>query len=144
MPQVRVWFAIDVSLRNSPPMATFRQVYGATADAYFIRAYEFSKLYARAGAMKDLWLALANFIGWPKSADELRDAWRSCGLVFGPEDELFQWMGTNGWITAKREAEAKRSARNRRAARIGAKKRRLEKAARAAAKRTTHGRLVGG
>lgn len=140
MPQIRVWFAIDVSLRNSPPMAAFRQVHGDTSDAYFVRAYEFCKLYARAGAVKSMWPALATFVGWPKSADELRDAWRACGLVFGGEDELFQWMGTNGWILAKQEADRKRSEKNRRAARIGQRKRR---AARAAAKSTTHGRLVG-
>jgi hypothetical protein len=140
MSQVRVWYAVDVSLRNSPPMATFRQVHGPTADAFFYRAYEFCKLYARAGAVRTMWPALANFVGWHKSADELRDAWRACGLVFGTEDELFQWMGVNGWILAKQDADRKRSEKNRRAARIGQRKRR---AARAAAKRTTNGRLVG-
>ncbi len=141
MPQVRVWYAIDVSLRNSPPVAAFRHEVGDLADAYVYRAFEFCKLYARAGALREFWQALAGFIDWPTQWPELRDSWKRLGLVFGPEDELYQWMGTNGWMIAKKEAEAKRSRQNRRAARIGAKKRRE---ARAAAKRTTKGRLVGG
>jgi hypothetical protein len=106
MPQVRVWYAIDVSLRNSPPVAAFRVECGDLSDAYVCRAYEFCKLYARAGALAKYWQALAGFIDWPTSWPELRDTWRRLGLVFGEQDELYQWMGTNGWIDAKREREA--------------------------------------
>lgn len=140
---IRVWFAVDCSLRNSPPMATFRQVHGPTADTYFIRAYEFAKLYARSGRMSGFWPAVANFIGWPKTVDELRDAWQACGLVFGPDDELYQWMGTNGYLLIKQEKEAKRSRQNRRAARIGAKKRRDAKAAKTRASCNKDGGTVG-
>jgi hypothetical protein len=141
MSLLRVWFAVDVSLDNSPPLASLRQFQGPTADVYFYRACAFCKLYARAGALRELWPAVAGFVRWPDSWEDLRDLWRRAGLVFGPEDELYQWMGTNGWMLAKQAAEAKRSAQNRKAARLGAKKRR---AARAQTKATSNGRLVGG
>jgi hypothetical protein len=137
MATVRVWYAVDVSLDNSPPLASLRQFQGPTADVYFYRALAFCKLYARGGAIREMWPAVAGFVRWPDSWEDLRDLWRNAGLVFGPEDELFQWMGTNGWLIAKGEAAAKRSRQNRRAARIGAKRRR---AARLQAKRTTKGR----
>jgi hypothetical protein len=140
---LRIWYAIDVSLRNSPPVAAFRQECGPLSDAYVGRAYEFCKLYSQTGDLKDFWQALAGFIDWPTTWTELRDIWRRLGIVTGGEDELYQWMGTNGWMLAKREAERKRSDKNRRAARIGARKRRLERAAKQKAKRTKNGGWVG-
>jgi hypothetical protein len=126
---VRVWFAVDVSLRNSPPMAAFRQMHTLTSDAYFYRVYEFCKLYARQGSLAGQWPAVAGFVAWPESWESLRKLWRECGLVFGEDDEVYQWMGTNGYLLARQETEAKRARQNRRAARIGAKKRRRAKAA---------------
>ena len=140
---LRIWYAIDVSLRNSPPVAAFRQECGPLVDAYVGRAYEFCKLYAQTGDLKESWQALAGFIDWPTSWTELRDTWRRLGIVSGTEDELYQWMGTNVWMLAKREAERKRAEKNRRAARIGAKKRRALKAAKLRAKVAKNGGSVG-
>lgn len=142
---VRVWFAVDTSLDMSPPLARFRAEHGSTADSYFYRALAFAKQYARAGAFAEMWPAVAEFVRWPNGYQELQASWRRCGLVFGDADELYQWAGTNGWIQAKKENERKRSERNRKAARIGARKRREARAAaQKPAKRTTNGRSVGG
>jgi hypothetical protein len=135
----RVWFAVDCGADQSPPLARIRQTMGETADSYFYRATSFCKLYRGTGFLADCWPDVAAFVRWPKDWQDMRETFMELGLVSGANAELYNWHDTNGWLVQKAIKERARSARNRRAAKIGAARRRAKKSA----ERTKGGRLVG-
>jgi hypothetical protein len=135
----RVWFAVDCGADQSPPLARLRQVMGESGDAYFYRATAFCKLYRGTGFLGECWPDVAAFVRWPKDWQDMRDTFTACGICAGSASELYGWHETNGWLIQKAIKERARSAQNRRAAKLGARKRRAQ----AQAKGAKGGRLVG-
>ena len=111
-----VWLAWPADMDRHPAVMRFRvDAEDPNAEIYFLRALTFAKAYAQHGCMRpamgtiaDHWLDLSAFIRWPGKPDDLRDLWRSCGLVLGEVDRLLLWDEYNGWQIGKYRKDAKR------------------------------------
>ena len=109
------WYAKKCSLDQSPPLLELRaRMESDTACAYFDRCLSFCKIYQPTGQLLPCWGAVARFVRWPGTGDEMRDLFRDCGLVDpSRQDELFGWETSNAWIIRKQEAERRRAIENR-------------------------------
>ena len=122
-----LFFAVPCNAHHSPQLAALRLALGSTGDAYFYRALAFCKEYEQSGCLAQSWAAVAGFVLWPESPDDLAAAFRAAGAVEGAMDEIWGWHYWNGYLIDKAKKDAKRVADKRRAGRIGAARRRKQR-----------------
>lgn len=142
----RMWFAVACDLDAHPGMVRLRNAAGEYADVLFYRATAFCKAYERTGCLRDRWQDLAAFSRWSGQPSELRDLFRTCGLLISDRDLLYDWDETNGWIIDRAERERKRAAKNRaaEAAEEARKERRAAQRRKVAQSGRKEGRKEGG
>lgn len=129
------WIAWPVDLDRHPAIEAFRQFCEVeTAEAYFLRALNFAKSYARHGCMRPMsgenhWGALGAFVRWRVKGVDIEDAFVGAGLVIGKCQELLYWDTYNGWLIRRSDDEAARARKNRAAAARAASAKRAKRRA---------------
>jgi hypothetical protein len=137
----RTWYGVAADLDGFPGMVRLRNAAGEYADVLFYRSICFCKLYEQTGCIRERWQDLAAFVRWPGQPAELRDLFRTCGLLVSDRDLLYDWDEVNGWIIDRAERERKRAAKNR--AREAAEEARKDKIAAQRRKVAQSGRKEG-
>ena len=106
----RRWTGIDNDADQSPPLGRLRgavaEIRGDFGDVLYYRAVVWCKKYAPQGQLENCWADLAVGIRWPESVAELRDTFRTTGIVSPPRDSLFLWWESNGRVLCQMKVDA--------------------------------------
>jgi hypothetical protein len=137
----RTWYGVACDLDCCPGLVRLRNAAGEYSDVLFYRAMAFCKSYEQSGCLRDRWQDLAAFVRWSGQPSDLRDLFRTCGLLVSDRDLLYDWDEINGWIIDRAERERKRAAKNR--AREAAEEARKERIAAQRRKVAQSGRKEG-